>query len=203
MKIICIGRNYSEHIKEMKAEARGNPVFFMKAENALVREGDPFFYPDFSKEIHHEVEIVLKINRNGKNIERQFADKYYDEITVGIDFTARDLQSECKKNGLPWEMAKSFDWSAPVGRFIPKSDFVNINTIPFHLDINGTTVQEGNTRDLLFKFDTVIEYVSKFVSLKMGDLIFTGTPAGVGPISVGDKLEGYIGIEKLLEINVK
>ena len=191
MKIICIGRNYSEHIKEMKAE------------NALVREGDPFFYPDFSKEIHHEVEIVLKINRNGKNIEKQFADKYYDEITVGIDFTARDLQSECKKNGLPWEMAKSFDGSAPVGRFIPKSDFVNIDTIPFHLDINGTTVQEGNTRDLLYQFDTVIEYVSKFITIKQGDLIFTGTPVGVGPVSIGDKLEGFIGIEKLLECEVK
>lgn len=203
MKIICIGRNYSEHIKEMRAQPTGNPVFFMKAENAIVRNGDPFFYPDFSKEVHHEVEIVLKINRNGKNIEQQFANKYYDEITVGIDFTARDLQDECKKSGLPWEMAKAFDCSAPIGNFLPKTDFVNVNTIPFHLDINGTTVQEGNTRDLLFKFDTVIEYVSRFITLKMGDLIFTGTPVGVGPVSIGDKLEGYIGNEKLLECNVK
>jgi acylpyruvate hydrolase len=203
MKILCIGRNYAEHIKEMKAETMGSPVFFMKPETALVKDGDPFYYPGFSKEVHYEVEIVLKINRNGKNIEKQFAHKYFDEITVGIDFTARDLQAECKKKGLPWEMAKSFDYSAPVGRFIPKTDFINIYTIPFHLDLNGTTVQEGNTRELLFQFDTIIEYVSKFVSLKMGDLIFTGTPAGVGPVSVGDKLHGFIGIEKLLECEVK
>jgi acylpyruvate hydrolase len=203
MKIICIGRNYSEHIKEMKAEATGSPVFFMKAENAIVKNGDPFFYPDFSKEIHHEVEIVLKLNRNGKNIEKKFANKYFDEITVGIDFTARDLQAECKKKGLPWEMAKSFDGSAPIGTFIPKADFVNMYTIPFHLDINGTTVQEGNTRDLLYQFDTIIEYVSKFITLKQGDLIFTGTPVGVGPVSIGEKLEAYIGIEKLLECNVR
>ncbi len=203
MKIICIGRNYSEHIKEMKAEATGSPVFFMKPETALITEGKPFFYPDFSKDVHHEVEIVLKINRNGKNIEKQFAHKYFEEITVGIDFTARDLQAECKKKGLPWEMAKAFDGSAPVGRFISKGDFVNLYTIPFHLDINGTTVQEGNTRDLLYQFDTVIEYVSKFITLKQGDLIFTGTPVGVGPVSVGDKLEAFIGIEKLLECEVK
>jgi acylpyruvate hydrolase len=203
MKILCIGRNYAEHIKEMKAENLGNPVFFMKAENALIENGKPFYLPDFSNEVHHEVEIVLKVNRNGKNIEKKFANKYFDEITVGIDFTARDLQADCKKKGLPWEIAKAFDGSAPVGRFVPKADFVNMYTIPFHLDINGTTIQEGNTRDLLFQFDTIIEYISKFVTLKMGDLIFTGTPSGVGPVSIGDKLEGYIGIEKLLECNVK
>ncbi len=203
MKIICIGRNYSEHIKEMKAEATGSPVFFMKPETALVENGKPFYYPDFSQDVHHEVEIVLKINRNGKNIEKKFAHKYFEEITVGIDFTARDLQAECKKKGLPWEMAKSFDYSAPVGRFISKDDFVNLYTIPFHLDLNGTTVQEGNTRDLLYQFDTIIEYVSKFITIKQGDLIFTGTPVGVGPVSVGDKLEGFIGIEKLLECEVK
>jgi acylpyruvate hydrolase len=203
MKIICIGRNYAEHVKEMKAENIGKPVFFMKAENAIVRNGDPFFYPDFSNEVHHEVEIVLKLNRNGKNIDRKFAHKYFDEITVGIDFTARDLQAQCKQKGLPWEMAKAFDGSAPIGRFISKDEFVNLYTIPFHLDINGTTVQEGNTRDLLFQFDTIIEYVSRFITLKMGDLIFTGTPAGVGPVAIGDKLEGYIGMEKLLECNVR
>jgi len=203
MKILCIGRNYAEHIKEMKAETTGSPVFFMKPETSLVTEGKPFFYPDFSKDVHYEVEIVLKINRNGKNIEKQFAHKYFEEITVGIDFTARDLQAECKKKGLPWEMAKSFDGSALVGRFIPKNDFVNIYTIPFHLDLNGTTVQEGNTRDLLYQFDVIIEYVSKFITLKQGDLIFTGTPVGVGPVSVGDKLEAFIGIEKLLECEVK
>ncbi len=203
MKILCIGRNYSEHVKEMKAETLQSPVFFMKPETALVKDGEPFFYPDFSKEVHHEVEIVLKVNRNGKNIEKQFAHKYFDELTVGIDFTARDLQAECKNKGLPWEMAKAFDYSAPVGRFLPKTDFVNIYTIPFHLDLNGTTVQEGNTRDLLFQFDTIIEYISKFVTLKTGDLIFTGTPVGVGPVAVGDKLEAFIGNEKLLEFEVK
>lgn len=203
MKILCIGRNYAEHVKEMKAENLGSPVFFMKGENALVENGKPFFYPDFSKEVHHEVEIVLKVSRTGKHIEKKFAHKYYDEITVGIDFTARDLQADCKKKGLPWEIAKAFDYSAPVGKFLPKSDFVDMNTLPFHLDINGKTVQEGNTRDTLFQFDTLIEYISKFVTLKMGDLIFTGTPAGVGPVSVGDKLEAYIGNEKLMECNVR
>jgi acylpyruvate hydrolase len=203
MKILCIGRNYSEHIKEMKAENLGSPVFFMKGENALVRNGDPFFYPDFSKDVHHEVEIVLKVSRNGKHIDKKFAHKYFEEITVGIDFTARDLQANCKKNGLPWEIAKAFDYSAPIGKFVSKADFENIYTIPFHLDINGKTVQEGNTRDLLYQFDTIIEYVSKFVHLKMGDLIFTGTPVGVGPVTIGDKLEAYIGNEKLLECNVR
>lgn len=203
MKILCIGRNYSEHVKEMKAETLQSPVFFMKPETALVKDGEPFYYPGFSKEVHHEVEIVLKVNRNGKNIDKQFAHKYFDELTVGIDFTARDLQAECKNKGLPWEMAKAFDYSAPVGRFLPKTDFVNIYTIPFHLDLNGTTVQEGNTRDLLFQFDTIIEYISTFVTLKTGDLIFTGTPVGVGPVAVGDKLEAFIGIEKLLEFEVK
>jgi 2-keto-4-pentenoate hydratase/2-oxohepta-3-ene-1,7-dioic acid hydratase in catechol pathway len=203
MKILCIGRNYSEHIKEMKAENVGSPVFFMKPETALVENGKPFFLPDFSTEVHHEVEIVLKVSRNGKNIEKQFADKYYEEITVGIDFTARDLQANCKAKGLPWEMAKAFDGSAPIGRFLPKTDFMDMYTIPFHLDINGKLVQEGNTRDLLFRFDTIIKYVSKFVTLKMGDLIFTGTPVGVGPVAIGDKLEGYIGNERLLECNVR
>jgi acylpyruvate hydrolase len=203
MKIICIGRNYAEHVKEMKAETLGEPVFFMKPETATVREGEPFFYPDFSKDVHHEVEIVLKVSRNGKNIEKKFAHKYFDEITVGIDFTARDLQAKCKAKGLPWEMAKAFDYSAPMGKFIPKSKFADINNIPFHLDINGKTVQEGNTKDLLYSFDSVIEYVSKFVTLKMGDFIFTGTPSGVGPVAINDTLEAYIANEKLLEVRVK
>jgi len=203
MKIICIGQNYSEHIKELKAETPRVPVFFMKSETSLLKDGEPFYLPDFSHDLHHEVEIVLKINQNGKNIEKQFANKYFDEITVGIDFTARDLQTECKRAGLPWEIAKAFDGSAPIGKFMPKTDFVNMYTIPFHLDLNGITVQEGNTRDLLFQFDSIISYVSKFITLKTGDLIFTGTPVGVGPVSVGDKLEGFIGIEKLLECEVK
>src|SRR5579863_6612407 len=156
MKIICIGRNYAEHAKEMKAETPTEPVFFMKPETAVVRNGDPFFYPSFSKEVHHEVEIIIKINRNGKNIEKKFAHKYYDELAIGIDFTARDLQAQCKAKGLPWEKAKAFDGSAPMGDFVPLSHFKNINDLNFRLDINGKTVQKGSTKDLLFSFDTII-----------------------------------------------
>jgi len=203
MKIICIGRNYAEHAKEMKAETPTEPVFFMKPETAIVKNGDPFFYPSFSKEVHHEVEIIIKINRNGKNIEKQFAHKYYDELAIGIDFTARDLQAQCKAKGLPWEKAKGFDGSAPMGNFVPLSHFKNINDLNFRLDINGKTVQKGTTKDLLFSFDTIIEYVSKFVTLKQGDLIYTGTPEGVGPVQIGDKMEAYIENEKLFECSVK
>ncbi len=203
MKIICIGRNYAEHAKEMKAETPTEPVFFMKPETALVRDGWPFFYPDFSKEIHHEVEIVIKINKVGKNIQRQFAYKYYDEISIGIDFTARDLQAQCKAKGLPWEKAKAFDGSAPIGKFVPISHFKNINDINFRLDINGKTIQQGNTRDMIFSFDTIIEYVSKFVTIKDGDLIYTGTPVGVGPVNIGDKLEAFIENEKFFQCEIK
>ncbi len=203
MKIICIGRNYAEHAKEMKAETPTEPVFFMKPESAIVRNGDPFFYPSFSKEVHHEVEIIIKINRNGKNIEKQFANKYYDELAIGIDFTARDLQAQCKAKGLPWEKAKAFDGSAPMGNFVPLSHFKNINDLNFRLDINGKTVQKGSTKDMIFSFDTIIEYVSKFVTLKQGDLIYTGTPEGVGPVKIDDHMEAYIESEKLFECNVK
>lgn len=203
MKIICIGRNYAEHAKEMKAETPTEPVFFMKGENAIVRNGDPFFYPDFSKEVHHEVEIILRICKNGKNVQKKFAHTYYDAIAIGIDFTARDLQAQCKAKGLPWEKAKAFDGSAPMGDFVPLTHFKNINELNFRLDINGKTIQKGNTKDLIFSFDTVIEYVSKFVTLKMGDLIYTGTPEGVGPVKIGDKLEGFIENERLFECNVK
>ncbi|HEY6159638.1 MAG TPA: fumarylacetoacetate hydrolase family protein [Bacteroidia bacterium] len=202
MKIICIGKNYAEHIKEMKSAVPTEPVFFMKPDTALVKDGAPFYIPDFSNDLHHEVEIVLKINRNGKNIEEKFAHKYFDEISVGIDFTARDLQAKCKEKGLPWEKAKAFDNSAPIGTFIPKSKFA-MDNIDFHLDINGAMVQKGNTKDLLFSFDKVISYISKFVTLKQGDLIYTGTPEGVGPVKPGDKLQAYIGNEKLLEFEVK
>jgi 2-keto-4-pentenoate hydratase/2-oxohepta-3-ene-1,7-dioic acid hydratase in catechol pathway len=203
MKIICIGRNYAEHAKEMKAETPTEPVFFMKPETAVIRNGDPFFYPDFSKDVHHEVEIIIKICKNGKNIQRQFANKYYEELAVGIDFTARDLQAECKAKGLPWEKAKAFDGSAPMGNFMPITKFKNINDLNFHLDINGKTVQKGSTKDMIFSFDALIEYVSRFVTLKMGDLIYTGTPAGVGPVKPEDKLEAYIENEKLFECKVK
>ena len=189
MKIICIGRNYAEHAKEMKSEVPTEPVFFMKPDTALLKDGEPFYYPDFTKDLHHEIEIVIKINKVGKHIEEQFAHKYYDEIGLGIDFTARDLQAQCKAKGLPWEKAKSFDASAPLGKFVSKSSLGNLDDIAFELKINGASRQVGNTKDLLFSFDKVIAYVSKFVTLKVGDLIYTGTPEGVGPVAIGDKLK--------------
>jgi acylpyruvate hydrolase len=203
MKIICIGRNYAEHAKEMNAAVPTEPVFFLKPDTALIKDNQPFYYPDFSKEIHHEVELVLKINKAGKNIDVAFAHKYYDEIGVGIDFTARDIQAKCKEKGLPWEKAKAFDGSAPIGRFINKSELKDIHAINFHLLVNGTMVQKGSTKDLLFSFDAVVAYVSKFFTLKTGDLIYTGTPEGVGPVKVGDKLEAFIEDKKLLEFEVK
>ena len=203
MKIICIGRNYAEHAKEMKSEVPTEPVFFMKPDTALIIRNQPFFLPDFSSEIHHEVELVLKINRVGKNIEERFAHKYYNEIGIGIDFTARDLQAICKQKGLPWEKAKAFDGSAPLGEFVGKENFTDLNHIDFHLTINGNTVQKGNTKDLLFSFDKIIAYVSRFITIKKGDLIFTGTPEGVGPVKKNDKLEAFIGDQKLLAFHVK
>ena len=203
MKIICIGRNYSEHAKEMSSLVPAEPIFFLKPDTALIKDNQPFYYPEFSKEIHHEVELVLKINKTGKNIQTQFANKYYDEIGIGIDFTARDLQDECKKKGLPWEKAKAFDGAAPLGKFINKKQFADQQNINFHLTINGNKVQKGNTKDLLFSFDTIISYISKYFMLKTGDLIYTGTPEGVGPVKIGDRLEAYIENEKLLDFEIK
>lgn len=203
MKIICIGRNYAEHAKEMKSEVPTEPVFFMKPDTALLKDSEPFYYPDFTKDLHHEIEIVIKINKVGKHIEEQFAHKYYDEIGLGIDFTARDLQAQCKAKGLPWEKAKAFDASAPLGKFVSKASLGNLNDIGFELKINGQSRQVGNTKDLLFSFDKVIAYVSKFVTLKVGDLIYTGTPEGVGPVTIGDKLQGYIKGDLFLEFEVK
>lgn len=203
MKIICIGKNYAEHIKELKGSVPTEPVFFMKPDTALIRDNQPFYYPDFSKEIHHEVEIVLKISKAGKNIAPEFANKYYDEVGIGIDFTARDIQYQCKEKGLPWEKAKAFDGAAPVGQFINKKEFSDLNNIRFHLNLNGKPVQNGNTKDLLFSFDTVIAYVSKFFTLKTGDLIYTGTPEGVGPVKIGDRLEAFIENRKLLDFEIK
>lgn len=203
MKIICIGRNYIEHAKEMNSAVPAEPVFFMKPETALIRDNQPFYYPDFSKEVHHEAEVVLRINKSGKHIPENFADKYYDEIAIGIDFTARDLQKQCKENGEPWEKAKAFDGSAPIGKLLNKKDFPDLNKISFHLDVNGKTIQQGNTRDLIFSFNKIISYVSQFVTLKTGDLIFTGTPQGVGPIKIGDRLEAFIEGKKLLEFAIK
>jgi 2-keto-4-pentenoate hydratase/2-oxohepta-3-ene-1,7-dioic acid hydratase in catechol pathway len=203
MKIICIGRNYIDHAKELNNPVPEKPVFFMKPDTALLLKHNPFFYPDFSKEVHYEAELVVKIDRNGKHIEERFAHKYYSEISIGIDFTARDLQAEAKKKGLPWEIAKAFDQSAPVGRFITKDKFTNVQDINFTLKINGETRQQGNSRDMIFTIDRIIAYVSQFISLRTGDLIFTGTPQGVGPTRINDHFEAFIEDEKLLEFNVK
>ena len=203
MKIICIGRNYADHAKELNNPIPAEPVFFLKPETALVIRNRPFFIPDFSNEVHYEAELVLRINRVGKNIAERFAHKYYSEIGIGIDFTARDIQKTCKEKGLPWEKAKAFDGSAPLGDFLPKEELPAPDQIKFHLTKNGTTVQEGNTADLLFSFDQIISYVSRFFTLKTGDLIYTGTPAGVGPVEREDLLEGFIGDKKLLTLRVK
>ncbi len=203
MKIICIGRNYAKHIKELNSELPTEPVFFMKPDTALLKDSEPFYYPEFTKELHHEIELVIKINRVGKHIDEQFAHKYYDEIGLGIDFTARDLQELCKSKGLPWEKAKAFDHSAPLGKFVSKNTLGDLSTIDFELNINGTSHQIGNTQDMIFSFDKIIAYISKFVTLKVGDLIYTGTPEGVGPVKIGDKLQGYIKGDLFLEFEVK
>lgn len=208
MKIIAIGRNYAEHIKELNNERPDEPVIFTKPDTAVSKNGEPFYYPDFSKDIHHEVEILLKINKMGKNIEEKFAHKYYNEIGIGIDFTARDLQSKLKAKGLPWDLAKGFNGSAPVSEFVPKSKFADLKNLNFNLDVtdaNGETQtrQQGNTSLMLFSFDYIISFVSRYFTLKTGDIIFTGTPAGVGPVKVGDKLSAFIEGEKMLEFEVK
>jgi len=200
MKIICIGRNYAEHAKEMKSDVPTEPVFFMKPDTALLKEED-FYFPDFTKDLHHEIELVLKISKAGKNIEEEFAYKYYDEIGLGIDFTARDLQAKCKEKGLPWEKAKAFDNSAPIGKFVKKEELKG--DIGFELKVNGQSRQTGSSKDLIFSFDKVISYISKFITLKTGDLIFTGTPEGVGPVKAGDKLEGFVNGESFLKLNIK
>ncbi|MBA3680419.1 MAG: fumarylacetoacetate hydrolase family protein [Bacteroidetes bacterium] len=201
MKIICIGRNYAEHAKEMKADLPTEPVFFMKPDTALLKEGD-FYIPDFTKDLHHEIELVLKICKAGKHIEEQFANKYYDEIGIGIDFTARDIQAKCKEKGLPWEKAKAFDNSAPIGSFV-KKETLEPRNINFELKVNGQSRQIGNSGDLIFSFDKVIAYVSQFVSLKVGDLIYTGTPEGVDGVKVGDTLEGFLNGNSFLKLNIK
>lgn len=204
MKIIAVGMNYAAHNKELHhTQELSEPTIFMKPDSSLLKDGKPFFIPDFSSEIHYETEIVVKIDRLGKNIAERFAHRYYNEITVGIDFTARDLQSKLRANGLPWEISKAFDNSAVIGDFIPVSRVEDVNAIPFHLDINGNKVQEGNTRDMLFPIDKIIAYVSRFFTLKIGDLIYTGTPVGVGPVKIGDQLQGYVGNEKLLDFFVR
>ena len=201
MKIICIGRNYAAHAKELKNDLPTEPVFFMKPDTALLKEKD-FYLPDFTQDLHHEIELVVKICKPGKHIEEQFAHKYYDEIGLGIDFTARDIQNQVKEKGLPWEKAKAFDNSAPIGNFIHKSK-LDLGNINFSLTRNGQIKQIGNSSDLIFSFDKIIAFVSKFVSLKTGDLIYTGTPEGVGQVKIGDVLEGYIDSEKFLTVVIK
>jgi len=201
MKIICIGRNYAEHAKEMKAELPKEPVFFMKPDTALLKDAD-FYFPGFTTDLHHEIELVLKVCKAGKHIDEEYAGTYYDEIGLGIDFTARDIQAKCKEKGLPWEKAKAFDNSAPIGRFVKKSDLQE-DDIDFELKVNGVVKQKGNSKDLIFSFNKVIAYVSQYVSLRVGDLIFTGTPEGVGPVLIGDKLEGSINGESFLTLHIK
>jgi 2-keto-4-pentenoate hydratase/2-oxohepta-3-ene-1,7-dioic acid hydratase in catechol pathway len=207
MKIICIGRNYADHAKELNNAVPTKPMVFMKPPSALLVNNKPFYYPEFSKDIHYELEVVLKIARNGRHVQPEFAHKYYNKIGLGIDFTARDLQQKCKDNGHPWEIAKGFDGSAVLSEFVPLKDIEDSGAIQFRLSKNGEDVQTGNTKDLIFPFDHLITYVSQFFKLQQGDLIYTGTPAGVGPVQVGDKLEGYLstkkGEVKLLKCNVK
>jgi acylpyruvate hydrolase len=204
MKIICIGRNYVAHAQELKNEIPQEPVFFMKPDSSLLRNNDPFYIPEWSKEIHHEIELVIKIGRLGKNIGKQFAHRYFDEIGLGIDFTARDVQNKLKEKGLPWEKAKAFDQSAVLGGiFIDKTVFPDQQNISFKLEINGNVVQYGSSELMIFSFEEIISHVSKYVTLKIGDLIYTGTPAGVGPVKIGDHLEGFLEDKKILDFIIK
>ncbi len=203
MKIICVGRNYAEHIEELNNAVPKDPVLFLKPDTAILLKKQPFFIPEFSKDVHHEVEILVKINRIGKHIDRKFAHKYYDELGLGIDFTARDLQSQLKEKGLPWEKAKAFDGAAVVGNFLPKSNFEDVNNINFSLEKNGNVQQIGNTSLMLWKIDTLIEYISKYFTLKIGDIVFTGTPSGVGKVNSNDILKGFVEEKELFSIKVK
>ena len=203
MKIICIGRNYVKHAQELNHDVPSEPVFFMKPDSALLLDNKPFFLPDFSNEIHHEIELVIKINRLGKNIEAKFAHRYYDEIGLGIDFTARDIQKQLIEKGLPWEKSKAFDSSAVLGKFLSREEIGDMGKILFSFKRNGEVIQSGDSQNMIFSFDTIIEHVSKYVTLKIGDLIYTGTPAGVGPVAIGDRLEGFIGEKKMFDIQVK
>jgi len=203
MKIICIGRNYVEHARELNNPLPEKPVFFLKPDTSIILNNRPFFYPDFSNDIHYETELVIRINRLGKHIQEKFASEYYDSIALGIDFTARDLQRNCKAKGLPWEISKGFDGSAPLSRFFPIADLQNSENIHFYLELNDKTVQKGESAHMIFSVNRVISYVSQFISLKMGDVIFTGTPQGVGPVKIGDRLTGYIENKKLLDFRIK
>ena len=203
MKIIAIGRNYADHIAELKNEVPDEPVIFFKPDTAILKNNEPFYYPEYTNDVHYEVELLLRISREGKNIDKKFAPKYYDAIGLGIDFTARDLQAKAKAKGLPWTLAKGFNGSAPVSEFISLEQFPDLQNINFKLDVNGETKQKGNSSLMLNTFDDIIAYISKFITLKKGDIIFTGTPEGVGPVKIGDRLEGYVEDKKLLDFEVK
>ncbi|SEN58207.1 2-keto-4-pentenoate hydratase/2-oxohepta-3-ene-1,7-dioic acid hydratase (catechol pathway) [bacterium A37T11] len=203
MKIVAVGRNYAGHAMELNNPVPQKPVIFLKPDTALIKNNKPFFYPDFSTDIHYELEVVLHICKEGKHVNPKFAANYYDAIGLGIDFTARDIQQQHKEKGLPWELAKAFDHSAPVSQFFPKADFKDLYNLDFHLVKNGETVQRGNTKDVLFTFEQLIVFVSTYITLRTGDLLFTGTPAGVGPIKKGDHLTGYLQNEQVLEVAIK
>jgi acylpyruvate hydrolase len=202
MKIVCIGRNYADHIAELGNERPDHPVIFMKPDTAILRNNEPFYHPTFSKEIHHEVELLLKIKKEGKSISKEFAHKYYDEIGLGIDFTARDIQNQLKEKGQPWERAKAFNGSAPISEFISKEGF-DITNINFELKVNGETRQKGNSQMMLWPVDELVSYVSQFFTLKTGDIIFTGTPKGVGPVHIGDILTGSLEGKEMFHFEIK
>lgn len=203
MKIICIGRNYVDHVKELENVTSPGPIIFSKPDTAILLKNQPFFIPDFSNNVQHEVELLIRINKIGKHIDQKYAHKYYDEIGLGIDFTARDVQAELKKNGLPWEKAKGFDGSAVIGKFLKKDTFKDVNDIEFSLKLNEKTVQKANSMQMIWKIDALIENISKYFTLKIGDIIFTGTPAGIGRVKADDVLTGFIGETEMFSIKVK
>lgn len=203
MKLICIGRNYTDHIKELENEKPIDPVVFLKPDTSILLKKQPFFIPDFTNDVHHEVEVLVKINKVGKYIDKKFAHKYYEQIGLGIDFTARDLQAQLKAKGLPWEKAKAFDGAAVIGNWVDKSNFKDVNNLSFTLEKNDEVVQNGHTSHMLWKIDEIIEYVSKYFTLKIGDIIFTGTPSGVGKVFANDRLTGFLENKQMFSITVK
>lgn len=203
MKIIAIGQNFTEHNKELNSKHPSEPVVFMKPDSAVLKSNKPFYIPDFSEELHYETELIIKINRLGKHIAPAYATRYFSEIGLGVDFTARDVQRRLKANGHPWEVAKAFDNSAVIGGFVPVTELGDIHTIEFRLDLNGKTVQQGNSADMIFPIEELISYTSRYFTLKIGDILFTGTPAGVGPVHPGDRLEGYIFDRKMFDFRIK
>ncbi|MGI5974140.1 MAG: fumarylacetoacetate hydrolase family protein [Paludibacter sp.] len=203
MKILAIGQNYVEHNKELNQAHPEEPVVFMMPDTAILRKNRPFYIPDFSNDLHHEVELIVKINRLGKNIAKKFAHRYYAEIGLGVDFTARDIQQKLKEKGYPWEISKAFDNAAVIGDFMSVTEIKDVQNIDFRLDVNGKTVQKGNSKDMIFSIDEFIAYASRFFTFKIGDILFTGTPSGVGPVKIGDRLEGYIFDRKMFDFKIK